>query len=203
VTKDTIRDFFANYESADYVKGDIIIFARMNLESVFYLESGSVIEYDINSKGVRTILNTFKTGAYFPMSNAVNHIDTDYFFEANEKVRVIKAPAADVVEFIKSNPDIMLDLLQRVFRGADGLLARQVAMMQGDAGIRVMQELNIIAARFGSEPFEGGDLLTKRVSEVDLSERSGLARETISRAIQKLKKNGQLKTHAGRFIIYK
>ncbi len=200
--QEKIQKFFEEFAVEEYKKGDVIIFANIKLESVYYIESGTVIEYDIASRGTRAILNTFKSGAFFPMASAINKTDTPYFFEASESVQVRKAPSDRVVEFIKNNSDIMYDLLQRTFRGTDGVMERLSEMMQGDAESRVLREIDIIKKRFGSEAADDGSYrLLKKISEIDLAERTGLARETVSRAIKKLKMAGKLKVQKGRFII--
>ncbi len=196
-----VKEFFGQFPLAEYHKGDIIIFAHMSLSAIYYIESGTVIEYDIATKGTRTILNTFKAASFFPMSNAVNNVDTPYFFEAEGTVRLRVAPSDQVVRFVKQNPDVLYDLLQRTYRGADGLLARLSEMMHGDAESRILQELYIIKRRFGYEQTPSGDLLARKVSEIELAERTGLARETISRAIQKLKTKKDLGIQKGHFVL--
>jgi CRP-like cAMP-binding protein len=197
-----IKQFFDEFGTEEYNKGDVIIFANMNLKSVYYIVAGSVVQYDIAERGTRAILNTFKPGAFFPMSNAINATDTPYFYEASDQVKVKKAPAARVVEFIKNNPDVTFDLLQRIYRGTDGVLERLSEIMQGDAESRVLREIDIIEKRFGYEPISGGaHQLLKKLPEMELAERTGLARETVSRAIKKLKASGRLRVQKGYFII--
>lgn len=200
--QEKINKFFEEFATEDYHKGDIIIFANMNLKSVYYIESGTVVEYDIAKHGTKAILNTFKPGAFFPMSNAINEVDTPYFFEASGPVKVRKAPSDRVVEFIKNNPDVTYDLLQRTFRGTDGVLERLSEIMQGDAESRVLREIDIVKKRFGFELVGGGaHQLLKKLPEMELAERTGLARETVSRAIKKLKTSGKLRVQKGYFVI--
>ncbi len=196
-----ISDFFSSYPERFFKKGEIIIFAHMELSSVFHIKKGSVIQYDITPSGNRSILNTFKPGAFFPMSNAVNNIDTPYFFEADEDVIVRVCPAPDAVDFIKTHPDVLFDLLSRTYRGTDGLLLRLSELMHGDASSRILRELQILAKRFGTDEKDGFVVLKKRISETQLAERTGLARETVSRAITRLKQEGSLTVSNGHFSI--
>jgi len=199
--QEKVKDFFGKFAVEEYRRGDIIIFAHMSLASVYYIESGTVIEYDIAAKGTRAILNTFEAKAFFPMSNVINNIETPYFFEAEGIVKLRKAPAEMVVHFVKQNPDVLYDLLQRIYQGTDDLLARLSEIMHGDAESRILQELEIIKKRFGIEAGVEGDLLLKRVSEIELAERTGLARETVSRTLQKLKTKDVIKVQKGHFIL--
>lgn len=201
MVQDKVKEFFGQFPITEHQKGDIVIFAHMSLSSICYVESGSVIEYDIDGKGTRNVLNTFKPKAFFPMSNAVNHADTPYFFEADSSVKIRKAPANMVVKFVKENPDVLYDLLQRTYRGTDGLLSRMAEMMHGDAESRVMRELNILMKRFGSDTVERGERLTQKITENELAERTGLARETVSRSLGKLKTKGSLSSDKGYLVI--
>lgn len=79
----------------------------------------------------------------------------------------------------------MYDLLSRVYRGTDGLIGRIVHLMAGTARSRLLYELLIEGRRFGRQAATGTVI---PANETDLSARSGLARETISREIAKLKR---------------
>src|SRR5690606_15985273 len=96
-----------------------------------------------------------------------------------------QAPATEVVEFVKSNPDVLFDLLLRLYRGMDGLLGRMVQLMSGSARERLIYELLVEARRFGTELPDKSIALT--VNEKELGARAGLSRETVSREIHKLK----------------
>jgi CRP-like cAMP-binding protein len=196
-----VKDFFEKYSRVEYEKHGVIIFANEKLDHVFYLESGVVNMYDISEKGNRSILNTFKPGAFFPMSNIINNVEPKYFFEADEKVTLRKASALDVIEFLKKNNDVMYDLLSRVYRGTDGLVSKIAELMQGDIGSRVLNELRICAARFGSEENEFGYVLNQKITEAGLSERTGLARETVSRSIKKLIEEKKIDKYMGKYRI--
>lgn len=200
--QEKVSKFFDQFPITEYRKGDVVIFANTSLSSVYYIESGSVSQYDVDDRGKRHIINTFKAKAFFPMSNAVNNVDTPYFFDAEEKsVKIRKAPASLVVKFIKQNPDVLYDLLQRTYRGTDGLLAKLSELMHGDAESIVMKELYVLMKRFGSEPVEGGNKLKRKVTETELAERTGLARETINRVIARLKDKGTLDQSRGYFVL--
>ena len=201
MVNDKIKMFFDQYTRVEYEKNEVVIFANSSIDTAYYIESGVVDMYDISEKGNRSIINTFKTGAFFPMSNIINNIDSEYFFEARGKVIIRKAPAVDVIKLLKQNNDVLFDLLSRTYSGTDGLISKIVELMQGDIGSRVMNELRINAARFGSEPTDDGDVLKHRITESELSERTGLARETVSRSIKKLIEDQKIDKYKGMFRI--
>jgi CRP/FNR family transcriptional regulator, cyclic AMP receptor protein len=182
--KAVVKKFFDTYPLAHYDKGEIILRPEEDLVHVFYLVSGQVVEYDISSAGNEVIVNAFKPGAFFPMSMAINHTPNYYFFEAASPITVRQAPVEDVVAFLKTNSDVTFDLLSRVYLGTDGLLRRMAHLMGGKTKSRLVFELLNGAARFGEKKSDGVFI---PLTENDISKRSGLSRETISRAMRELK----------------
>ncbi|HSD55901.1 MAG TPA: Crp/Fnr family transcriptional regulator [Candidatus Saccharimonadales bacterium] len=179
------NDFFIRYPLHTFDKHQLLIRAESETDYVFYIVEGRVSQYDITPSGNEVAVNVFKPGAFFPMSSAINNTPNHYFFEASTKTVVHAAPVADAVQFLKDNPDILLDLLARVYRGVDGILRRMAHLMGGDAKTRLSFELLNAAYRFGRQQQDGSFLID--LSEGDLARHSGLARETISRLMQNLK----------------
>jgi len=193
---DKIATFFERYPRHEFDKQQIIIRAGQAQGDVFYIAKGRVNQYDITPSGNEVVVNVFKPGAYFPMSSAINDIPNIYFFEASIKTVIFKAPAHDAVAFVKNNPDVMFDLLSRVYKGADGILRRMAHLMGGDAESRLLFELLNAARRFGQSRPDGSVHVT--LNEGDLGRHAGLARETVSRCLQDLKTRGLIAVGVGR-----
>lgn len=195
-----INDFFEKYKLQYFNKGQILVHGGKDPGGVYYIVGGQVRQYDIAESGDEIVLNVFKPPAFFPMSWAINHTPNAYFFEAFTNVIVRYAPAADAVKFLHDNPDVTFDLLSRVYRGTDGMLARMSHLMQNSARGRILFELANNALRFG-RPHEDGSY-TLSIRETELAARAGLTRETINREMRKLKKGGlvDVTTHGIRIL---
>lgn len=183
-----IAAHFNECPSGAFAKGDTIITAGENPTGVNYLESGIVEEYDITPEGTKVIVNVFKVGSFFPMSWAMNDTPNRYFFSALTDVTVRIDNPSNTLEFLKSNPDILYDLLSRVFKGTDAILRRLVHATSSVSSKRLMFELLLEAYRFGKDTGEGQKQINIRQNV--LAARSGLARETVSRELQQLEKKG-------------
>ncbi len=186
VTK--INDYFSKFPKRSYPKGQILVFADESPGHIFYMVKGAVRKYDISYRGDEVVVNLFKPPAFFPMSWAINRTPNKYFYKTETETELHVAPAGDALQFIKDNPDVMLDLLSRIYRGMDGLSGRIVHLMSGSAESRLLYELIIECRRFGEKNKDGGYFLS--TSEIDLAARSGLSRETVSREIRKVKDDG-------------
>jgi len=176
--------FFSAYPARTYRKGDMVIFADDTVPSIYFLESGLVVQYDISDAGDQVTLNTFKSHAFFPVSSALNTAPNRYFFEAITPATARCAPAEAVLTFLQENPDVVLDLLSRVYRGTDGLLRQLMQLKSGTAEHRLLLEICIIAQRFGEQLADGS--FTVLMTENQLAQQTGLARETVSRALAAL-----------------
>jgi CRP-like cAMP-binding protein len=193
VVGEKIEKFFGQYTLRTYPKGQILILNGNPTNYVFHLKSGIVKQYDISYRGEEIILNLFKPPAFFPMSLAINGGDSLYTYEAQTSLEVQEVPIDEAVTFLKQNPDVLFDLLSRVYNGVDGLLTRVTHLMSSSARDRLLFELLIESRRFGKKLGKSGYVL--EISEKELGARAGLSRETISREISKLSKNGIVKTN--------
>lgn len=196
--KQVLDVFFAGYPLRRIDKGEVVLRPDDMLEHVFYLVEGSVVQYDISAAGNEVIVNAFKPNAFFPMSMAINQTPSDYFFEAATPVVARLAPVSDVVAFLKKNPEVVFDLLSRVYRGTDGLQRRMAHLMGGNAKSRLIFELINAAYRFGEKTPEG---IRIPLTENDLAKRSGLSRETVSRTANKFKQAGLLAVKQNSIVV--
>lgn len=194
-----VEKFFSNYQLRDHPKGQILILGGDEVSHIHYLVKGKVKEYEVSSHGDEIILNVFKPPAFFPMSLAINKHPSPHIFETDSAAQIRQAPVDEVVAFIKINPDVMFDLLSRVYRGVDGLLARMARLMSGSAKGRLMFEIVLECRRFGEPQKDGSSRIT--ISETDLGARAGLTRETVSREMHKLAQQELVQLAAGTITV--
>lgn len=196
-----VKKKFSAYPKRLYPKGQIVLFADEDPAHVFYILSGKVRMFAITYRGDEVITNIFSDGAFFPMSWAINGVPNAYFFKTEEDTIIHLVPPDDARQFLRDNPDVVMDLLSRLYKGTDGLLGRMVHLMSGSAKSRLMYELLIESRRFGEKLKDG--TIKLRVNEQDLAARAGITRETVSRQIQRLKAKGWLRIgrHGGIVIM--
>lgn len=190
--------FFNNFTPVKEESGFILIHAEESPTGVFYLKKGLVRQYVISPKGEEITLNIFRPKAFFPLMWAINGTPNKYYFEAISEIEGWRAPAEEVVTMIKNNPDVMYDLLARLYKGVDGLLGRMTNLMVGNARAKVIFTIMNMHDRFNKNaeqaiPFES--------THKDLASISGVTRETFSREIKKLEEEGLLKMEKGNITI--
>lgn len=183
----TVQHFFSAYRPRAARKGSVLLLPGDVVNEVIYLESGSVGQFAITDTGNKIMINLYKPGAFLPMLSVLDGTPNQYYFESASADTVIRlAPAAEVVRFIQSNPDVLFDLLRRMYRGLDGILQRMIQHMSGSAESRLKIELEILAQRFGTVQSNG--LYELCITDQELAAQTGMARETVSRAMTSLRK---------------
>ena len=196
---DKVDKFFSAYPIKHYPKDTLIILADEDPKHIIHLVKGQVREYDISKRGDEIVVNVFKPPAFFPMSWAINRSPNQYFFQAATDIAAHIAPPDEVVGFLKANPDVMYDLLSRLYHGVDGLLRRMAHLMGGSAKSRLIFELLIESRRFGEAQPNASHAVV--ISEGELGARAGLSRETISREIASLKNIGLISIERQKIFI--
>lgn len=195
-----VEDFFDSYPERHYPKGNVIVFANDQADSVFFIVEGQVRQYDVSYRGDEVTLNVFKNPAFFSVGWAVNDSPNKFAFKAETEVIVKVAPANEVKKFLLDNADVAVDLLSRLYRGIDGLMGRMSQLMVGNARSRIIYELIIETERSGVVK---DDQTILKVSETDLASRTALSRETVSREISKLRAEEILEINGGSIKIKK
>ena len=185
-----VEQFFSQFEPKSEPKGAIITYANQDPAGIMLLVEGIVEQYYLLPNGSKVTVNVFKPPAFFPMSWAINRTPNEYFYATQTDIAYRRADPAQTVVFLQSQPEVVFDLLSRVYRGTDALLKRLVVASSGSATNRLIFELVIESLRFGEEADSSRKLI--KIKQNTLADRSGLARETVSRELHKLSVNGLL-----------
>jgi len=198
--RETLDKFFTQFKRQSFRKGEILIRADENPTGIFYLTEGLVKEYAISKKGEELVVNIFKPRSFFPMTWGINQTPNRFFFEALTTLVVWKAPRENVVEFLHCEPEVMFDLLRRMYKGTDGLLTRMLYLMSGTAYARLITEILISAKRFGLRDKKTGSIMCS-ISETELAAHAGLTRETVSRVMKHLKDKALVTFHRNNLLV--
>mgnify|MGYP001606622687 CR=1 FL=1 len=191
-----IETFFSQFKRQTYKKGEIVIRADDDPKGVFYLEEGYVKKYVISKKGDELTLYIFKPTLFFPLGWSLNKSKNNYFYEARTSVIARCAPRDKFIEFIKSEPDLLFELIKRIHR--DGLLAHMTYLMAGNAYTRLAAEI-YAAVKILGEVKNGSAIIP--ISEKELASMTGITRETVSREIKILKEKRLIEFSRSRLII--
>ncbi len=195
------RLFFSSYKLLYYKKGETVIRSDdEELNYIFYLQSGYVRQYNLNDSGEEVTMNIFKKYSFFPMIFVMNDTQNTYNFEAMTYAEIRRAPKNDVITFVKNNSGVAYDLAARLGNGLTGMLKIMHSILSDSARNKILTLLYIYSLRFGKQK-------SSRVQiDITLTHRSiasftGLARETVSREMKTLEREGLITKANGHFIL--
>ena len=193
--------FFFSFPSQNFKKGELLFRAGTTPSGIYYIEEGVVRRYWISENGEEITLNLYKPHTFLPMSWAIADIPNTHFYEAMAHVKAKKAPKDTVLQFLHTEPDIVYDLLRRVYIGMEGLWMHMESLTAGNSYTKLIASLVILAKRFGTK--ENKDVVIRlKMSEKDIANYAGMSRETASRELQKLKKDSILSFDKGTIIVH-
>ena len=199
LVRQKIANFFMRYPAKHFDKQELLVEANAEPPGIIHLVNGQVRQYDISDQGNEIVVNVFKAPAFFPMAWAITGTPNQYFFDAATDVDVHIAPPKETVAFLQQNPDVMYDLLARLYSGTEGLQRRMAHLMGGTAHTRLLFEIVTECKRFGTK--QTGSTYALSLHEDELARRSGLTRETVNREIMQLKRSGLLMVEHKQLII--
>lgn len=193
--------FFSHYPVVIFNKGATIFDAMQQPSGIFYITEGIVRRYWISESGNEITLNLYKPHTFLPMSWAISDVPNIHTYEALTNVKTRKAPKKDVLLFLKEEPDIVYDLLKRVYVGMEGLWQHIEFIASGNSFVKLAASLLMLAKRFGERKNEGKIAITIHLGQQEIANYAGMSRETASREFQKLKEQGIASLQKGTVIV--
>lgn len=196
---DKLGLFFVGAKTLRYKKGEIILRAHDNPAGIFYLKEGFVRLYSISETGEELTLIIFKPQDPFPITWVINDTPNEYWLDAMTACELARAPREQFREFIKSNPDVLLELTSKMLVRLGGLLRRMEYLVFGNAYQKIASIILICAERFG-RPTTDGVVVGVPLTHKDIASLVGITRETASLEIKKLEKKGLI-SYKGRLLV--
>jgi len=184
-----LNTFFESYQNHVYKIGDIIFLPGEEIIQIAYLKKGLVKMYIISEEGIEATIHVFRQGSFFPIMLAISSHKNKYYFEAMEDVETIKAPAQEVIAFIRNDPEILFDLTVRFGDAITGLMLRIEQLVSQTAYSKIVSLLLYWADTYRKKD-ENRYVIDLNFSHDQIGTWVGVARETVSRQMEKLEKKG-------------
>lgn len=179
---------FDDLKTVAYKKGKVLIRPDEKVTQIFYLLRGSVKMYAETPNGTVTI-HIFKRGSFFPIMLAVGKISNKYYFKAITSIKVKQVEPESVIKILKSDPELLFDLTKRLSFGLDGLATRIIENFGERVDKKLFSTLSYLADSFGKK-VDGKVKIKIPLTHNDLASWLGVSRETVSREMKKMSKNG-------------
>lgn len=192
--------FFGQYPLIKYKKGKIICTPETKIDNVLFVKSGYVRLYALSKDGEEFTVNFFNPVFYLSLIYAIYSINSPYYMETMTAVELYEVPKEDVISFIRNEPDLNFDLMLNVLEVFHKFMKNGQHLIQGTAYSKVASILLSLAESYGVSKGNGAVLNFATTHRV-LASLTGIARETTSLQILKLKEKGIIQNKGSFFII--
>lgn len=155
--------------------------------------------YMITEDGLEASIHIFRPVSCFPMMLSLNKKSNRYYFEAMDHVELVSGPAKQVINFFKSDPDVLFDLTSRFAEAIVGLSLRIEQLVAQSSYSKIVSLLLYFSQVYG-ENKNNKIIIDLKYSHDDIAAWVGVARETVSRQMEKLEKKGLIR-HSNHHIV--
>ncbi len=181
----------ARYASIQrFQSGEHLFYQNEAITSIYFLLSGRIKMYRLNSQGKEQIISVLKSGKMFPHM----WFDGNHGYPANSQcmddVCVLTYRKDDFVSMLEETPLISIKLLENLGAVIQELQTRLEEQVLNNSMQQVVSLLLRLAKESGLQQADGSVILELDLTLIDLGKMIGATRETISRAISHLKEVG-------------
>lgn len=179
---------------------ELILRAGETPAGVYYLARGYVKVYSITEHGVENIHIIYKSGEVFPLIWAFKGLVRSVFYEALGLCEIYVLPRDDFMELVGSSADFNRELLAKTVEQFYVYADRLDNLEYADAGERVVYRLLFLAGRFGIKTGQKV-IIEAPITHQHIAESINLARETVSREIERLDREGLVAQDKRRLVL--
>ena len=195
---DDLKRFFSGGRQLVYGRDELIVRAYDPPAGVYLVVSGYVKAYSIAKDGRENIHKILSAGDIFPILWAFTGNQKETFYQAIDKVKVNRATRKELLDYLTKNPRGLGIFIFKLIGMYEMALERIETLEQQHAAARVAAGLINLAARFG----QGRPAcIAVPLSHSDIAGLTNVSRETVSRVISRLERQGAVKQSDGRITI--
>ncbi|NDL68248.1 Crp/Fnr family transcriptional regulator [Anaerotalea alkaliphila] len=183
-------------------KGEPLLHAGDIVDRLFIVNQGSLKASIFQEDGKEQILYIIQSGESIGELSLLKKEKATYDLVALEDAELCTIPKNSFDLFLRENPDVVFSILEAAHEKIASLEKMVQAIASTDADIRLKFLIQQLMRRSGVETPEG-ILLQLRLTREDMANFVGVTRETISRKLSQLSREGKLAFLDGKRILVK
>ncbi len=172
-------------------RGAMIALESQPAEAFAVVYSGLAKAVLIREDGGEVLLHYYPPGSFFGELNIGGLPEIPHSVVAAQKCQLLVMPLSVIQPLVQKNADFAMTLLSHVCGRLAETQLRVRSLLSPSAEQRVLGYFAHLAAEIG-EPTVDGQRIAPAMSHQMIADACGLARETVTRTIAKLRKSGEL-----------
>lgn len=170
-------------------------------EAVFFIKSGVIKAYKVDTEGNEQVISFLQKNDMFPHVGFFDNAPYPATTEVIQDAELLVIRIEDFDELLISYPQIAVKVMKIMGKRMLQLQQRVQELISGDVFHRVIRALLRLAAEYGEER-EDGIFIYMPVTNQDFANMVGTSRETINRTLNQLKKEHLLDINRQGILIY-
>jgi len=195
-----VADFFGTYPQVKLKRNEVILSAGDEITSIYYIKEGLVRQTVISPFGEVFTIHLYRAGAFFPLVYTMGKFSNNYYFDTFTPAVLYRAPVEDVIKFVRTEPDVLLNLVSRLSSGLGGIVHRLEILALSSAYYRTCALLSYLGKNYGQNT-NGSTVLPFVLTHKEIASWIGTSRETASIQIERLAREGSISYNNRRISI--
>lgn len=192
--------FFKDGRLRRYSAGEVVL-DGVEPSGAFYIYRGYVKVYSIGDDGSRYVHIIYKPGEMFPLIWILKGIRRRVFYEAVSEAELFEVPKQEFTERMQKDSKLCNETLRQLAEQFYIYADRLDNLQYKSAYERVVYRLLFLAGRFGQRRSDGIIINIPATHEL-IAESINLARESVSRQVEKLEKRELLSYERGHLVLH-
>lgn len=197
-----LSEFVRQYPLKSFKKNETLIFQDDQPVEVYFIKSGFVKGYDIDSQGTEQLLWLGSEGDFVPLAWVFDAEPTvPYFFSALGDVEAYAIRRAELKNFLDEHHEALAEITRQLAFRLINTFHHLNAAEKAKAEEKILYSLYFLANRFAPLAEQDSRQIALPMTHQDIAGLSGLSRETASQELKKLKDIGLVHYDKYRFTI--
>ena len=192
-THSLLIELFDSGTRLTYKKGEFILRPGESPSGVFYIKTGFVKAYDITKYGEENLLIIRKEKEIFPLIWAITGQERSIIYQALSDVSVLRIDRKSLIQLIKDKPSVLEPLLTMTVEMYRIHSERIINLEYRTVKERLISFLLTMSQRFGQKKHNTA-IINVPLRHQDIASSINASRETTSRELSALEKNGLIST---------
>jgi CRP/FNR family transcriptional regulator, cyclic AMP receptor protein len=189
--------------SREWKKGSHVFMQDETLENVYFIYDGKIKIYKSDITGKEQIVAFLKKGEMFPHVGFFRKGGYPAFSEVLEDATLVVVPISKFENVLIENPELCIKVFKVLGEKIVDLQERLESQILNNTYEQIIKLLVRLGRNHGQEREDGSIKLKSEFTNKDLANMIGTTRETVSRTLTKMKKEGKIEVDSkGNMIFY-
>jgi len=200
LTESELIDIIKMTGHEEFGKGDTICFEGLEANTLYIINEGEIKLFKYTKDGKEQILHILTAGDFFGELNLLKGGEYSFSAEAITSTRLCTLTKEKMKSIILEKPEIALKIMETLADRLNSLETLAQNLATNEVEVRLAYMLLELKKEYGKETTEGIEMKIP-ITREDMSNYTGVARETVSRKLKVFEEEGIIKLVGNKKII--